>query len=36
MASDPTFGSFILLELVSLVRVFRLFRSEWIFLVFKV
>jgi hypothetical protein len=40
---DPTFGSFTLLEPVftldepdSLVKVFRLFRLEWIFFVFKV
>jgi hypothetical protein len=36
IALDPTFGSFILLELVSLVKVFKLFRLERIFLVFKV
>jgi hypothetical protein len=35
MALDPTYGSFTLLEPVSLVKVFRLFRSERIFLVFK-
>jgi hypothetical protein len=29
----PSFGSFILLELVSLVKVFRLFRLEWILVV---
>jgi hypothetical protein len=29
---DPTFGSFTLLELVSLMKVFRLFRLEWIVL----
>jgi hypothetical protein len=39
IALDPTFGSFTLLEadltlgeLVSLVKVFRVFRLEWIFL----
>jgi hypothetical protein len=33
IALDPTFGSFTLLESwVSLVKVFRLFRLEWIFL----
>jgi hypothetical protein len=31
IALDPTFGSFTLLKLVSLVKVFRLFRLEWIF-----
>jgi hypothetical protein len=42
IALDPTFGSFILLEpvslgeLVSLVKVFRLFRLEWIVMVFRV
>jgi hypothetical protein len=30
---DPTFGSFTLLELDSLVKVFRAFRLEWIFFV---
>jgi hypothetical protein len=41
MAFEPTFGSFTVLELVShgepvsLVKVFRLFRSEQIFWVFK-
>ncbi len=32
---DPTFGSFTLLELVSLVKVFRLLRLEPIVLMFK-
>ncbi len=36
IALDPTFGSFTLLEPVSLVKVFRLFRLERIFLVFRV
>jgi len=47
MALDPTFGSFTLLEpvstsfrlgelVVSLVKVLRLFRLEWIVLVFRV
>jgi hypothetical protein len=37
IALDPTFGSFTLLgESDSLVKVFRLFRLEWIFLVFRV
>ncbi len=33
---DLTFGSFTLLELVSLVKVFRLFKQKQIVLVFKV
>jgi len=41
LAFDPTFGSFTFLEsvscnVVSLVKVFRLFRLEWIVLVFRV
>ncbi len=32
IALDPTFGSFTLLELVSLVKVFRVFRLEQMFL----
>jgi len=36
IALDPTFGSFTLLELVSWVKVFRLFRSEQIVLLFRV
>ncbi len=36
IALDPTFGSFTLLEPVSLVKVFRLFRLEWMFLVLRV
>ncbi len=36
MALDPTFESFTLGELVSLMKVFRLVRLEWIFLVFRV
>jgi hypothetical protein len=36
IALDPTFESFTLLEPVSLMKVFRLFRLERIFLVFRV
>jgi hypothetical protein len=38
IAFDPSFESFTLSELVSLVKVFslRLFRLEWIFLAFRV
>jgi len=36
IALDPTFGSFILLELVYLVKVSKLFKLERIFLVFRV
>jgi hypothetical protein len=35
IALDPTFGSFTSSELVSLVKVFRLFELEWIVFVFR-